>query len=155
MEILEALFVEWQPIAVAAVMMALDILTGFAAATKNGAVESGKMREGLWHKAGFIGLVILAYIWEVGSIWINLETATLGFSIPEVPAVGVICAFIVAIEIVSILENLAALNPDIAHLPIIKQLKTHDPDRAEITVELEKPHDEVETRARANTKKEL
>ena len=113
------------------------------------------MREGLWHKAGFIGLILLAYIWEVGSVWINTETAAMGVSIPELPAVGVICGFIVAIEIVSILENLASLNPEIASLPVVKQLKTHDPDRAEITVELEKPHEDVETRARTNTKKEL
>lgn len=155
MGVFNSLFVEWQPIAVAVVMMALDILTGFAAATKNGTVESGKMREGLWHKAGFIGLILLAYIWEVGSVWINTETMAMGVSIPELPAVGVICGFIVAIEIVSILENLASLNPEIASLPVVKQLKTHDPDRAEITVELEQPHDDVETRARTNTKKEL
>lgn len=151
---MEALVVQWQPIMVAAVMMLFDIITGFAAAAKNKTIESGKMREGAWHKAGFFGLILLAYFWEVGSVWINTETAYLGFTVPEVPSVGVICAFIVAIEVVSILENLAALNPDIANLPIVKQLKTHDPDRAEITVELEKPHDETETHARTNTKKE-
>lgn len=151
---MEALIVQWQPILVAAVMMLFDIITGFASAAKHGEIESGKMREGAWHKAGFFGLILLACIWEVGSIWINTETAYLGFTVPEVPAVGVICTFIVAIEVVSILENLAALNPDIANLPIVKQLKTHDPDRAEITVELEKPHDETETHARTNTKKE-
>lgn len=151
---MEALIVQWQPIAVAAVMMLFDILTGFAAAAKNKTIESEKMREGAWHKAGFFGLILLAYMWEVGSVWINTETASLGFTIPEVPAVGVVCSFIVAIEIVSILENLAALNPTIAELPVVKQLKTHDPDRAEVTVELEKPHDETDTRARTNTKKE-
>jgi len=56
----EMLAMEWQPVAIAAVMMVLDVLTGFAGAAKSKAVESGKMREGLWHKAGFFGLVALA-----------------------------------------------------------------------------------------------
>lgn len=151
---MEALIVQWQPIVIAAAMMLFDILTGFASAAKTKTIQSGKMREGLWHKTGFFGLIALGYFWEVGSGWINIETTASWFTVPDIPAVGVICAFIVAIEVVSILENLAAINPTIAELPVVKQLKTHDPDRAEVTVELEKPHDESETRARTNTEKE-
>ncbi len=133
-------YIDWHPIAVAAVMMALDVATGFAAAAKDGAIESGKMREGLWHKAGFFGLIGLAAVWETGSVWLNAEVSGIGVAVPELPAVGAVCTFVVATEIVSILENLCVLNPDIASLPVIKHLKPHDPESANLTVEIEDEH---------------
>lgn len=133
-------YIDWHPIAVAAVMMALDVATGFAAAAKDGAIESGKMREGLWHKAGFFGLIGLAAVWETGSVWLNAEVSGIGVAVPELPAVGAVCPFVVATEIVSILENLCVLNPDIASLPVIKHLKPHDPESANLTVEIEDEH---------------
>ena len=45
---------------------------------------------------------------------------------PDLPAVGAVCTFVVATEIVSVLENLCALNPDIASLPVVKRLKPHE-----------------------------
>lgn len=129
--------IDWHPIAVAAVMIAMDMLTGFAGAAKDHAIESGKMRAGLWHKAGFFGLIALAAVWEVGSVWLNAETAGGGVSVPEIPAVGAVCTFVVATEVVSILENLCVLNPDIASLPVVKRLKPHDPERPDLTVEVE------------------
>ena len=132
-------YIDWHPIAVAAVMMVLDILTGFAGAAKDKAIESGKMREGLWHKAGFFGLIFLAAVWEVGSVWLNAEAAGIGVTVPELPAVGAVCTFIVAIEIVSILETLCDLNPDIAALPVIRDLRPHDPERPSVGFE---PDDE-------------
>lgn len=127
---------DWQPVAIAAVMMVLDVLTGFAGAAKSKAVESGKMREGLWHKAGFFGLVALAWVYEVAAMWMNFEVSGLGVSVPELPAVGAACVFIVATEVVSILENLCVLNPDIAQLPVVRSLKPHDPDAAEEIVDM-------------------
>lgn len=132
-------YIDWHPIAVAAVMMVLDIATGFAGAAKDKAVESGKMREGVWHKAGFFGLIALAAIWEIGSAWLNVEAAGAGLSVPELPAVGAVCTFVVAIEVVSILENLCVLNPDIAALPVVRNLKPHDPDRQPIGFEADEP----------------
>lgn len=130
-------YIDWHPVAVATVMMALDIATGFAGAAKDSAIESGKMREGLWHKAGFFGLMFLAAVWEVGSVWLNAEVSGIGITVPELPAVGAVCTFVVATEIVSILENLCVLNPDIAALPVIKHLKPHDPEQPDLTVEID------------------
>lgn len=117
--------IPWQPILVVAMMMVLDIASGFAGAAKEGVIESGKMREGLWHKAGFIGLVLLAVVWEVAVLWVNFDAVSKGAGviIPELPTVAAVCAFIVFIELVSIVENLCILNPHIAELPFIKQLK--------------------------------
>ena len=127
---MDGTWIDWHPVAVATVMMLLDMLTGFAGAAKDKAVESGKMREGLWHKAGFFGLIGLAAAWEVGSVWLNLEVSGIGVTVPVLPAVGAVCTFVVATEIVSILENLCVLNPDIASLPVVKRLKPHDPEKS-------------------------
>ena len=122
--------IAWQP---------FDIITGFGGAAKEGVIQSGKMREGLWHKAGFLGLVVLAVIWEVVVLWINFDAALKGAGtiVPEFPAVSVVCAFIALIELISIIENLCVLNPHIATLPFIKQLKAHDPSAPDISVEIE------------------
>lgn len=128
--------IAWQPIVLIFILMCFDFITGFAKGAKNGDIQSAKMREGLWHKAGFIGLVILAIIWEVVVMWINFDSTLqgVGLIVPEFPAVTVVCAFIALIELVSIVENLCVLNPHIATLPFIKQLKPHDEGTQEITV---------------------
>lgn len=134
---------QWQPMLIAVIMMALDMIFGFAGACKNNDIRSDKMREGLWHKAGFCGLIILAFIYEVGSTWINFEAgvADLGVTMPILPAVTAICLFVVATEIVSILENLCELNPKIAKLPVFDAFKPHDSDSADVTVDVRQPID--------------
>lgn len=127
---------QWQPMLIAVIMMALDLVFGFAGAWKNNEVQSNKMREGLWHKAGFCGLIIMALAYEVASTWVNFESATqdIGIIMPEIPAVTSVCAFIVVTEIVSIIENLGELNPRIYKLPIISSFVPHDPNAADMTV---------------------
>lgn len=128
--------IPWHPIAIAAVMMVLDIITGLAGAAKENAVQSGRMREGLWHKAGYFGLIALAAAYEVATVWINFEVAELGIGMtaPEIPAVTAVCAFVVLTEVVSIVENLCVLNPDIARLPVIRTLAAHDHAAPDVTV---------------------
>lgn len=128
--------IPWHPIAIATVMMVLDIISGLAGAAKESVIQSGKMREGLWHKAGYFGLIALAAAYEVATVWINFEVAELGIGMtaPEIPAVTAVCAFIVLTEVVSIVENLCVLNPDIAKLPVIKTLAHRDPAAPAVTV---------------------
>ena len=90
--------------------MVLDVATGFAGAIKCGSVQSGRMREGLWHKAGFVGMIAMAYLLEFGA-----HVADLGV---QVPAVSAVCVFVVLTETASILENLCVLNPAIAASPL-------------------------------------
>lgn len=92
--------------------MLLDVITGVAGAVKNNELASGKMREGLWHKAGFAGLIAAAYLFEFAA-----AHADLGISIP---ATGAVCVWVVVTEAVSILENLCDINPQIANSPLGK-----------------------------------
>lgn len=136
---MEDLGIAWEPMLIAVIMMTLDIIFGFAEAWKNNDIRSDKMREGLWHKAGFCGLIILAFAYEVGASWVNFEAhiADLGILMPELPAVTSICVFIFATEVISIIENLCGLNPRIAELPVFSMFKPHDPDAADISVSIQ------------------
>lgn len=92
------------------IMIVLDLLSGFIGAVKEQKVMSEKLRQGLWHKSGFIGLIVLAYIVEYASMRFDL-----GFQVPTVLAV---CIYIIVTEAISIFENLCVLNPDLVQSPL-------------------------------------
>lgn len=91
------------------IAMVMDVVSGVSAAVRLGNVESVKMREGLWHKAGFVGLIAMAYLLEYGASLVDLGMT--------VPAVNAVCVFVVITEAMSIFENLCILNPAIADSP--------------------------------------
>lgn len=83
----------------------LDVVSGIAKGAKQGQLSSSKMREGVWHKAGYVLIIALAVLIEVGSKHIDL-----GFTVPlAVPA----CVYIILSEVMSIFENATVLNPEI------------------------------------------
>lgn len=133
----------WEPMLIAVIMMAFDMITGFAGAVKNKCIKSEKMRTGLWHKAGFCGIIVLAWMYEVGAQYLNFEVAKidLGIAVPEIPAVTAVCCFIVATEIVSIIENLCELNEDIQKLPFLTAFIAHNGNEPDFTVDVEQPID--------------
>lgn len=102
----------WQVPAIALAMMVLDVLFGFVQAVKNGSVDSTKMRDGLFHKLGFIGAIVVAYLCEYALLYIDL-----GFSAPIVVPV---CSFIILTELVSVLENLVKLTPELGDAKFMK-----------------------------------
>jgi phage-related holin len=118
----------WQPVVIAALMMVLDIVTGVAAAAKSHDIQSSRLREGLWHKAGYFGLMALAAVYEIACTWLNIvEIAQgIGIEVPVLPALTAVCVFVIVTELVSILENLCELNPEIAKLPVFSSLKPHE-----------------------------
>lgn len=82
----------------------LDFLTGFIGAVKNKEVSSTVLREGLYHKGGFILLVVLATLLEY----------TQGYFFEDIiPVIVPCCVYIVVTETTSILENVCKLNPEI------------------------------------------
>ena len=89
--------------------MILDFVSGFVGAVMNHCISSEKMRVGLWHKLGFIGIIIVGIYAQWLETLVDLK-AYIGF---DFPSTQVICICICCIEIVSIIENLKKLNPDI------------------------------------------
>ena len=112
-------------VTIALVLMGLDILLGLAGAVKDKNFQSSLMREGLWHKCGSIGLIVLAYTLEVAVDHVDLGLVF--------PGVVVVCAYIIVMEVGSCLENLVALNPELSDNPIMKVLANKEDDESHNT----------------------
>lgn len=90
----------------AAVLIVLDYVSGIAKAFATHTVSSDKMRNGLWHKSGYVLVIILGVIVDETQKHIDL-----GINVPVTVAAGV---YIALTEITSILENAAIINPDLS-----------------------------------------
>lgn len=95
----------WLVVGWAAVMI-LDYLTGSAAAAKQGAWSSARAREGIWHKAGMIVVVLVAAGADilVALLLERLPAAALPFEYTSLICPVVLVWYIVS-ELGSITEN--------------------------------------------------
>lgn len=109
--------INWILIGITCAFMLFDIVTGFAAAAKNGELDSKIMKSGLFHKAGFIGVIALGVLVEFAAAYGAMEYADVNISVPLLPF---ICGYIIVTEIVSVLENLIKLNPEIGNEKLLK-----------------------------------
>lgn len=107
---------------IALVFNVLDILTGLTSALKNGNIVSSKMRDGLFKKLAFILCYFVAWL-------IDNYGYTVGFTI-SIKILPVIVLYVCATELVSILENIEKINPNLSisklkkmfHLDEIKKI---------------------------------
>lgn len=102
----------WYLFVIPLVFSILDIITGFTAAVANQIVSSSAMREGLFHKLGFIFALILAALLQYASGLLDLGV--------EIPTLAAVAVFIILTEAVSILENIAEMNPALANNGLFK-----------------------------------
>lgn len=93
-------------ILLALVFNGLDLITGIVGAIRDGEqIRSSKLRDGLFKKVGFVFCYALGVLINYAE---NLMT--LPFRVDLVP---VICTYAVITEVVSIIENISKINPDI------------------------------------------
>lgn len=94
--------------------MAIDYITGYSAAAKNGEWSSDIAREGLWHKAGCIFAVLVAGILDavVGYLLGNIQGLTLPFTYTVLVA-PLVVAWYILMELGSILENVGKMGTNI------------------------------------------
>lgn len=94
-----------------------DVVTGLIKAGYNGNYNSAIMREGGFHKSMEVMAMAVAYFVEYAIVYINI-----GIDVPAVPAVTV---YICIMELISILENICAVNPQMCALfkPYLDKLK--------------------------------
>lgn len=94
-----------------------DVVTGLIKAGYNGNYNSAIMREGGFHKSMEVMAMAVAYFVEYAVAYINM-----GVDVPAVPAVTV---YICIMELISILENICAVNPQMCALfkPYLDKLK--------------------------------
>lgn len=133
-------FLGWKGVMLIAwvAVMALDYISGTAAACKAGEWNSATAREGLWHKGGMIAVVIVAAIAD----WIMVLIAQyipIGIQWPGI-ILPLVLAWYIITELGSILENAVKMG---ANVPgwLVKLLKSsaHIVEAAgEITAEQDK-----------------
>ena len=87
-------------------LMLLDILLGYAAAVKGKYVKSAKMREGLWHKTGEMGII------AVGDVLDGMLLG--GIDMPfTAPVTTAMIVYLAINEAVSCMENIVRLDPEL------------------------------------------
>lgn len=86
--------------------VAMDIVTGYAQAMANRELMSSKMRDGFYHKLGIMLSLVAAAMVDIASSRISI-----GF---DAPVFEGFCGYILVMEITSICENLAKINPELA-----------------------------------------
>lgn len=92
-----------------------DIVSGLISALKNGNYKSKMMREGLYHKLGYVMAIMLCALIEYSCKYIDL-----GFSLPILKPVMV---YIIFNEIGSIMENLEKISPGVLPAKIADMFK--------------------------------
>ena len=93
-------------ILLACVMMCADVVVGFIQAAINNQLSSTKMRQGLLHKVLILILIFVCLAIEIGIG----HTIALPY---DVPTCEVVCSYIVIMELISVLENVAKGYPEI------------------------------------------
>lgn len=81
----------------------LDFCTGLVKAFKEKKYTSSVMREGLYHKCGEILLLMLALLGDYAQRYVDIGIT--------IPIAGSICAYIILMEIGSVIENVGKINP--------------------------------------------
>lgn len=82
-----------------------DLLTGILGALREHSLQSGKMRDGLFKKVGFLCCYALA-------ILLDTQAETIGLAL-DVKVLPVVIGYAVATEVISIIENISRINPDL------------------------------------------
>ena len=88
------------------------MITGIITALKEKDLKSSKLRDGLFKKVGFIFCYLIA--WIVDNFGVEI-----GFTI-GVPVLPVIIFYVCSTELVSIIENISVINPDIVSEKIME-----------------------------------
>lgn len=95
--------IHWIVIIIACCFMLLDVITGFVQAVANKEISSTIMKQGLFHKCGFMLAIVFGCLCEYAMLYVNL-----GLTAPIQDAV---CVYIITLEIISVIENLAKISP--------------------------------------------
>lgn len=101
----------------------LDMITGLLKAMLKKEYTSTIMREGLFHKCGSIICIAFGVLVDYAQTLIDLGVT--------VPVTNALCAYIIIMEIGSIIENVGIINPEIVPenlRSLFDKLKAREPD---------------------------
>ena len=109
----ELAHIDLTPAAVALVAVLLDVVFGLVQAGIRRDFKSSKLRAGLGHKAGEVGAVVAAYTLQVALLLVDMGSLGVDVTL-SVPLGLAVSAYIVVMEIGSMVEHCVALNPELA-----------------------------------------
>ena len=109
-------------IALACVMMCADVVVGFIQAAINNQLSSTKMRHGLLHKVLILILIFVCLAIEIGIS----HTVKLPY---DIPTCEVVCGYVIVMELISILENIARGYPEFANSQLFKLFNIDSKDK--------------------------
>ena len=109
-------------ILLACVMMCADVVVGFIQAAINNQLSSTKMRQGLLHKVLILILIFVCLAIEIGIS----HTVKLPY---DIPTCEVVCGYVIVMELISILENIARGYPEFANSQLVKLFNIHSKDK--------------------------
>lgn len=115
-------------------MIGCDIVIGLIKAFTTHSYESAVMREGLFHKLGEILCFIFAVICD-------LTLPAMGIILP-VSITGAVAAYLVFMEIGSIIENIGVMNPQLGKYLALVFAKVKQPEEIEERKETEQNADD-------------
>lgn len=93
---------------VATIFIVFDVATGWLKALSTGTTDSSIMRTGLFRKIAEIMAVVFGYVCEYAFPYAGLDVT--------IPFATGISTYIVLMETVSVVENLALMNPQLAEI---------------------------------------
>ena len=93
------------PVFVALIFNGIDLITLIISAIKNKEIKSAKLRDGLFKKVGFLFCYFVAWLVDTYGEYIGFQ-----FGVPILP---VIILYVCTTELVSIIENICKINPDL------------------------------------------
>ena len=100
------------------ILIIIDGSSGIAAAFMKKTIDSSVMRRGLWHKASYLLVIILAIVLE----WaVSVGGPDLGIGLDR-PIVVPTCIYLGLTEISSIGENLSQIDPSLRSAPVFSVL---------------------------------
>lgn len=100
------------------ILIVLDVISGLAVAFMNKTIDSSVMRRGLWHKASYLLVILLAIALE----WaVSVGGPALGIGL-DLPIVVPTCIYLGLTEISSIGENLSQIDPSLRSAPVFSVL---------------------------------
>ena len=99
------------------VLIVLDIIFGLINALIKHEFSSKKMRDGIAHKCAELGFILVGIVIDATIV----GGFDLGFSAPVLMSV---CIYLALMEIGSLLETFATLNPQLADSPLFRLLES-------------------------------
>lgn len=108
--------------AITCAFIVLDFITGLIKAVCSGDFKSSMMRQGLYHKSGELLCIILGVLIQYAERYLDLGI--------NLPVAGAICAYIVLMEVGSVLVNIGSINPDLVPAKLRKIIGIGKDDEA-------------------------